>query len=164
VANRAELPDKLFFKIGEVAKLTGVKQHVLRYWESEFSAIRPQKSKTNQRLYRRKDVEAVLAVKHLLYERKFTIEGARRHLRETGVADSLPPPDPEAVATAAREKALSEIESTVEQARGRTTDWFQKQLLGLKLEVEQFAAELDEYADDDELTAEDEDLAVEDDA
>ena len=68
------------------------------------------------------------------------------------------------MATAAREKALSEIESTVEQARGRTTDWFQKQLLGLKLEVEQFAAELDEYADDDELTAEDEDLAVEDDA
>ena len=80
---RVELPDKLFFKIGEVASLTEVKPHVLRYWESEFSCIRPQKSKTNQRLYRRADVEAVLAVKHLLYDRKFTIEGAKRQLVRT---------------------------------------------------------------------------------
>lgn len=144
MANRAELPDKLFFKIGEVAKLTGVKQHVLRYWESEFPAIRPQKSKTNQRLYRRKDVEAILAVRHLLYERKFTIEGARRHLRESGVEESLPPPDPEAVAHAARQEALGEIETTVAQAKGRTVDWFHKQLLALKLEIEQFAAELED--------------------
>jgi DNA-binding transcriptional MerR regulator len=146
--NRADLPDKLFFKIGEVAKLTDVKQHVLRYWESEFAAIRPQKSKTNQRLYRRKDVEAILAVKHLLYERKFTIEGARRHLRETGVEESLPPPDPEAVANAAREQALSELEVAVEQAKGRAVDWFHKQLLALKLDAEQFVAELDEYDED----------------
>ncbi len=101
MATRPDLPDKLYFKIGEVAKLTGIKQHVLRYWESEFPAIRPQKSKTNQRLYRRKDIEAILAVKHLLYDRKFTIEGARRFLREEGLDGAAPPPDPEAVAEAA---------------------------------------------------------------
>ncbi len=76
------LPDKLFFKIGEVAKLTGIKPYVLRYWETEFPAIRPQKSRSLQRLYRRKDVETVLNIRDLLYEQRFTIEGARRRLRE----------------------------------------------------------------------------------
>jgi DNA-binding transcriptional MerR regulator len=76
------LPDKQFFKIGEVSRITGVKPHVLRYWESEFSSIRPQKTKTNQRLYRRRDVELLLLVKQLLYQEGFTIAGANRRLRE----------------------------------------------------------------------------------
>jgi DNA-binding transcriptional MerR regulator len=117
VANRVELPDKLFFKIGEVARLTGVKPHVLRYWESEFSSIRPQKSKTNQRLYRRRDVEAVLAIRHLLYDRGFTIDGARKHIRAEGVEESLPPPDPEKVAASARKEALAELDKAVVKAR-----------------------------------------------
>jgi DNA-binding transcriptional MerR regulator len=77
-----ELPDRQFFKIGEVARITGVKPHVLRYWETEFSSIRPQKTRTNQRLYRRRDVQLLLLVKQLLYEEGFTIAGANRRLRE----------------------------------------------------------------------------------
>ena len=73
--------DKLYFKIGEVAEIVGVAAHVLRYWESEFSLIKPQKSRSQQRVYRRKDVENLLRIKHLLYERKFTIAGARQELR-----------------------------------------------------------------------------------
>lgn len=78
-----EIPDKLYFKIGEVADLTGVKPHVLRYWESEFAPIRPAKSRSQQRLYRRKDVELVLRLKDLLYNQGFTIAGARKKLRES---------------------------------------------------------------------------------
>ena len=77
-----QIPDKLYFKIGEVAELTGIKTHVLRYWESEFSTFRPAKSRTNQRLYRRKDVEFILRIKDLLYNQGFTIAGAKKKLRE----------------------------------------------------------------------------------
>ena len=73
-----EIPNKLYFRIGDVAKLTGIKPHVLRYWETEFSAISPKKSGTGHRLYRRKDVELILEIKHLLYEKRYTIEGARK--------------------------------------------------------------------------------------
>lgn len=75
-----EIPDKLYFRIGEVARLAGVKPYVLRYWESEFPTIEPKKSGTNHRLYRRKDVETILEIKRLLYEKRFTIEGARKSL------------------------------------------------------------------------------------
>lgn len=77
-----EIPDKLYFKIGEVAELAGVKPHVLRYWETEFGSFRPVKSKTNQRLYKRKDIELVLQLKELLHNQGYTISGARKKLRE----------------------------------------------------------------------------------
>ncbi|MCC6752332.1 MAG: MerR family transcriptional regulator [Deltaproteobacteria bacterium] len=77
-----DIPDKLFFKIGEVARLTGVKPHVLRYWETEFSVLRPQKTRTNQRLYRRREVELLLQIKQLLYQEGFTIAGANKRLKE----------------------------------------------------------------------------------
>jgi len=76
-----EIPDKLYFKIGEVSDLLGVEPYVLRYWETEFSVLSPKKSGTGHRLYRRKDVELLLRIKHLLYEKKFTIEGARQSLQ-----------------------------------------------------------------------------------
>ena len=76
-----DIPNKLYFRIGDVSRLTGIKAYVLRYWETEFSALSPKKSGTNQRLYRRKDVEMVLEIKHLLYEKRFTIEGARTFLQ-----------------------------------------------------------------------------------
>ena len=89
----ADIPNKLYFKIGEVARLTGVKPYVLRYWESEFTGLGPKKSGTNQRQYRRKDVELVLEIKRLLYEKRFTIEGARKHLglRTRGLAVAAAP-------------------------------------------------------------------------
>jgi len=77
-----DLPDKLYFKIGEVARLIGVKPYVLRYWESEFSALRPGKTRSRHRLYRRKDVETLLEIRRLLYAERYTIEGAKRCLRE----------------------------------------------------------------------------------
>jgi DNA-binding transcriptional MerR regulator len=75
-----EIPDKLYFKIGEVSELLAVEPHVLRYWETEFPVLSPKKSGTGHRLYRRKDVEVLLRIKHLLYEKRFTIEGARQAL------------------------------------------------------------------------------------
>lgn len=75
-----EIPDKLYFRIGEVVKLVGVPHSVLRYWETEFPGVSPKKSGTGHRLYRRKDVELLLEIKQLLYEKRFTIEGARKHL------------------------------------------------------------------------------------
>ena len=77
-----QIPEKLYYKIGEVAKFTGIKTHVLRYWETEFKAIRPNKSRSNQRLYRKQDVELILRLKDLLYNQGFTIAGARKKLRE----------------------------------------------------------------------------------
>jgi DNA-binding transcriptional MerR regulator len=81
-----EIPDKLYFKIGEVSELLGVEAYVLRYWESEFPVLSPKKSGTGHRLYRRKDVELLLRIKHLLYEKRFTIEGARQTLQSEGRA------------------------------------------------------------------------------
>lgn len=78
--NGPQIPDKLYFRIGEVSRLTGVKPYVLRYWETEFPMLHPKKSGTNHRLFRRKDVELLLEIKTLLYEKRFTIEGARNYI------------------------------------------------------------------------------------
>jgi DNA-binding transcriptional MerR regulator len=75
-----EIPDKLYFRIGEVSRLAGIKPYVLRFWETEFPLLGPKKSGTGQRMYRRKDVELVLEIKRLLYGERFTIEGARNLL------------------------------------------------------------------------------------
>lgn len=81
VSQSVPLPDKLYFKIGEVEKIIGVKAYVLRYWETEFPDIVPPKSRGKQRLYRRRDIERILQIKQLLYRDKFTIEGARKQLK-----------------------------------------------------------------------------------
>lgn len=83
-----EIPDKLYFRIGEVSKLAGIKPYVLRFWETEFPGLGPKKSGTGHRLYRRKDVELVLEIKRLLYEKRYTIEGARKALDGRGKAES----------------------------------------------------------------------------
>jgi DNA-binding transcriptional MerR regulator len=86
-----EIPNRLYFRIGDVARLTGIKSYVLRFWESEFPQLSPKKSGTNQRLYRRKDVEMVLEIKRLLYEKRFTIEGARTFLQQRKSAARVEP-------------------------------------------------------------------------
>jgi DNA-binding transcriptional MerR regulator len=78
------LPVKLYYRIGEVSEIVGVEPHVLRYWETEFRSIRPQKSRKGQRIYSRRDVDKLLKVKELLYSHGFTIAGARKRLREGG--------------------------------------------------------------------------------
>src|ERR1700730_2080286 len=103
-----EIPDKLYFRIGEVARLAGIKPYVLRFWETEFPSLGPKKSGTGHRLYRRKEVEMVLEIKRLLYEKRFTIEGARKFLETRG--------KPEAARTAKAvkpaKKAQAELFST----------------------------------------------------
>jgi len=114
----SEIPDKLYFKIGEVAELTGAKPHVLRYWESEFSLLRLTKSRSQQRLYRRKDIELILRLKDLLYNQGFTIAGARKKLRE-------PEPEPPVASgqltlpldTAAERRLLEEIRNDLQRLR-----------------------------------------------
>jgi DNA-binding transcriptional MerR regulator len=78
--SKPQIPNKLFFKIGEVCEVAGVEAYVLRFWETEFPNLAPQKSKTGHRVYRREDVEMVLKIKSLLYDRGFTIAGARKQL------------------------------------------------------------------------------------
>jgi len=110
-----QIPDKLYFKIGEVAELAGVKPHVLRYWESEFGTFRPGKSRSQQRKYTRKDIELVLRLKDLLHNQGYTIAGARKKLREearhAAAADAAPTAEPKPSRTKsgrARKKAPAE--------------------------------------------------------
>ncbi len=119
-----KIPERLYFRIGDVAEIAEVKPHVLRYWESEFSEIQPEKSSTGQRVYRRKDVETVLLIKHFLYSEKYSIEGARQKIRELRrggelatyrkeVADPLPAAERHAREAALRQarNLLSDVES-----------------------------------------------------
>lgn len=77
------LPDKLYFKIGEVSRIAGLPSHVIRFWENEFSKIRPHRTPSGQRLYTQRNIETILEIKHLLYEQKYTIEGARQFMKSS---------------------------------------------------------------------------------
>jgi DNA-binding transcriptional MerR regulator len=103
-----EIPDKLYFRIGEVARLAAIKPYVLRFWETEFAGLGPKKSGTGHRLYRRKDVELVLEIKRLLYDQRFTIEGARKLLDNR--------PKPEAVRSASKPSKSKPIKAAAARA------------------------------------------------
>ena len=75
-----EIPDRVFYRIREVCEYTGLKPHILRYWEQEFRDIKPAKSSKGQRLYRKSDLEAIFKIKKLLYDKRYTIDGARKYL------------------------------------------------------------------------------------
>ena len=83
-----KIPDKFYFKIGEVSKIAGLPSHVLRFWETEFKRIKPRRTESGQRSYTRKDIETILEIKHLLYEKKFTIDGARKYINAKADAES----------------------------------------------------------------------------
>ena len=101
--------DKLYYRIGEVSKLTGVKAHVLRYWETEFRWMVPPKSRSKQRLYRKRDIEFVWLLKRLLWDERYTIAGARQRIQDLGVEDALASlADP----TAKKLSGDSEVESS----------------------------------------------------
>jgi DNA-binding transcriptional MerR regulator len=102
MTRRTQLPDKLFFKIGEVADIVGVKPHALRYWETEFPALRPKKTRGAHRQYSRKDVELAMLIRQLLHDEGYTIPGARKRIRDLGHHQRTSPPEPRA----AREVAL----------------------------------------------------------
>jgi DNA-binding transcriptional MerR regulator len=96
MTRRTQLPDKLFFKIGEVADIVGVKPHALRYWETEFSALRPKKTRGAHRQYSRRDVELAMLIRQLLHDEGYTIPGARKRIRELGRHQRSSPPEPRA--------------------------------------------------------------------
>jgi DNA-binding transcriptional MerR regulator len=113
--------DKLYFKIGEVAEIAGVEPHVLRFWEESFSALKPSRSRSRQRVYRRRDVELVLKIKGLLYLEKMTIAGARRRLREDLDGVSSAPPDPVYQARTSAAAVADEI-AAIREILGRPAD------------------------------------------
>ncbi len=92
-----QIPDRLYFRIGDVAELLGVKPHVLRYWETEFAMIQPQKSSSGQRVYRKSDVETVFVIKHLLHDERYSIEGAKKRLKELRKSGDAVAEEPAAV-------------------------------------------------------------------
>ena len=96
MTRRTQLPDKLFFKIGEVADIVGVKPHALRYWETEFPALRPKKTRGAHRQYSRKDVELAMLIRQLLHDEGYTIPGARKRIRGLGRHQRSSPPEPRA--------------------------------------------------------------------
>src|SRR3989441_10580892 len=101
-----QIPNKLFFKIGEVCEITDTQPYVLRYWESEFTALAPAKNSSGQRIYRRRDIEAVLRIKQLLYDEGFTIAGAKKRL-EMEMAGKAETPQSQAAAAAAAAGAVA---------------------------------------------------------
>jgi DNA-binding transcriptional MerR regulator len=108
------IPDKLYFRIGEVADLTDVPAYVLRYWESEFKLLHPKKNEAGQRLYRKRDVELVLRIRSLLYDERLTLEGAKKRLlaESRGEAER-----PEAGRDAAHGEALKRVRGRLEAIR-----------------------------------------------
>jgi DNA-binding transcriptional MerR regulator len=113
-----QLPDKMYFRVGETSRLVGVPAYVLRFWETEFRAVSPQKSGRGHRLYRRKDVELLLQIKHLLYEKRFTLEGARQALK------SKPKP-------AARKRATEPSQPALFAAPAGTLEDIRKELAAI---------------------------------
>jgi DNA-binding transcriptional MerR regulator len=120
-----EIPDKLYFRIGEVSKLAGIKPYVLRFWETEFPGLGPKKSGTGHRLYRRKDVELVLEIKRLLYEKRYTIEGARKALEGRGKAE------PAKVATDSGAKKVKRVQADLFSEASPLFDDIRKELKDL---------------------------------
>lgn len=104
------IPDKSYFRIGEVGRLLNVQPYVIRYWESEFKTVRPIRTRSDQRLYRRRDVEELLTIRKLLYEENFTINGARKQLRKMRSGGF-------AAAGDRREELLTEMEKGLRQIR-----------------------------------------------
>jgi DNA-binding transcriptional MerR regulator len=120
MAAERKVPNKLFFKIGEVCEITDTQPYVLRYWESEFPALAPAKNSSGQRIYRRRDIDTVLRIKQLLYEEGFTIAGAKKRLESelAGRVDTpIPPGAMESAGIAADESGRSALRQVREQLR-----------------------------------------------
>jgi DNA-binding transcriptional MerR regulator len=147
---RADLPAKLYFRIGEVAELVGVEPHVLRYWEREFRSIRPTKSAKGQRVYSRRDVESLLRVRELLYREGFTIAGAKKKLQRSGqepresreapelAEPESPTADRPSALSAERDGAPVDVPGVSPPASAK----IREQLTAMREEIEAFLAEL----------------------
>jgi DNA-binding transcriptional MerR regulator len=108
---------KIYYRIGEVSRITGVKPYVLRYWESEFRWMAPAKSRSKQRLYRKRDIDVIQLIKRLLYEERYTIAGARKKLRDLGVGRALESPQPKTMQHRDPEVSLRRIRDELQSIR-----------------------------------------------
>jgi DNA-binding transcriptional MerR regulator len=114
------IPEKPYFKIGEAARLCAVKPYVLRYWETEFRSLRPEKTRSGQRLYRRRDIDLLLRIRELLYKKRYTIAGARTWLKDSGhdekvALPEVPPPDIDRATLKKFKDGLIDLLSLVEE-------------------------------------------------
>lgn len=123
ISGSTVIPEKVYFRIGEVSDLVGVDPHVLRYWESEFNVIKPHRAKSNQRLYRKKDIEYLLLIKTLLHGEGYTISGARKLISKGIMGDSPGPVQAKPVAKPETDQRLAEIKKELRKIQ---------QLLALK--------------------------------
>jgi len=114
---RPQIPDKLYFKIGEVSAITGLPTYVLRFWETQFTKIKPKRTSSGQRLYRKNDVEVILTIKSLLHEKKFTIKGAVQHLKTNSPVKKRP----------SSTDTLKEIRLELESLRSMLGNWKNKE-------------------------------------
>ena len=132
-----ELPVKLYYRIGEVSEIVGVEPHVLRYWETEFRSIRPQKSSKGQRVYSRRDVEKLLRVKDLLRNQGFTIAGARKRLSDATDAAALAPPAAVVAVAVALEEAPEPPadHGPADQSSDHSAKDMRRALLGLRQDL-----------------------------
>jgi DNA-binding transcriptional MerR regulator len=141
----SRIPEKLFFRIGEVCDLIKVQPHVLRYWETEFPMLAPQKNRAGQRVYRRKDVEMVLRIRDLLYEEKFTIAGAKKRLLEDmrgGSARAKPSEEVAAGQTTEPQPARTSASPPADQASATTSPQTRSVLRMLKSDLEDLLTRL----------------------
>jgi len=144
----AQLPAKLYFRIGEVADLVGVEPHVLRYWEREFRSIRPSKSAKGQRVYSRRDVENLMRVRELLYTQGFTIAGAKKRLQRSGAEPdektSAPANDVAGTPAPAQTTAPAPAgePAVAQESQHTSTSFMREHLAALRAEVVAFLDEL----------------------
>jgi len=108
---------KRYYRIGEVSKLTGIEAYVLRYWESQFRWMTPTKSRAQQRLYRRRDIDIILLIKRLLYQERFTIAGAKKKLQELGMSRALDAPQLDLALDADPRQQLRRIREALQEVR-----------------------------------------------
>jgi DNA-binding transcriptional MerR regulator len=116
-ADDAAADGKRYYRIGEVSKLTGIEAYVLRYWESQFRWMAPAKSRSQQRLYRKRDIDIILLIKRLLYQERFTIAGAKKKLQELGMARALDTPQLDLALDADPRQALRRIREALQEVR-----------------------------------------------
>jgi len=115
-----QLPEKHYFRIGEVARILGVATHVIRFWETEFRGVRPEKSASGQRVYGRRDVQRLAVIRRLLRDERYTIDGARRYLREHGLDEAEAPADRATALRAALLGARAKLAAALAQVDGIT--------------------------------------------
>jgi DNA-binding transcriptional MerR regulator len=123
-----KIPEKLFFRINEVSDITGIPSYILRFWETEFPMLKPERDEKGERRYRKSDIELILQIKKLVYEEKYTLAGARKQLKllrkGSGAANATPEPDDPTLPVRLDQEQIRELTSTIHQLRTELTELY----------------------------------------